>query len=182
MVSEMNKLVVFAVAAAIAPLGVSAATVVVDGAPPYDVLSDTLFTGIVLSRDGGAGRYVVDFFTTQTTAIAVAEAAVTDATVNASFTGLIMSWDNGIFRDDVLSARGVDTLTTVFDRVGELHTLSFDWTDSVANQGFRFDVTSRFEPDSVGVIPLPASILMLLTALGGFGVFGARKRLAGDTA
>lgn len=175
----MNKLAVFAVAAAMAPMGASAATVVVDGAAPYDVLSDTLFTGIVTSGPvGGAGRYVVDFFASQTTVIAVAEAAVTAATVSASFTGLIMSWDNGIFRDDILSARGVDTLTTVFDRVGELHTLSFDWTDSTAGQGFRFDVTARFEPDAPGVIPLPASVLMLLSALGGLGALGIRQRLS----
>lgn len=169
----MNKLALFAVAAVMAPLGVSAA-VVTEGGGPYDVTSDTLFTGIARSEDGGAGSYIVEFFTPGATINAIADAAVTEATVSLSFTDLSMSWIDGQSMNTITSATGVDTLSTVFDMNFPVQQLRFDWTDSVADQGFRFDVTTSA---AVSAIPVPASILLLMSGLGGLGLMGARRKL-----
>lgn len=174
-VQQMKKLVLFAVVAVVVPLGVSA-SVVTESGGPYDVTSDVLFTGIATSDAGGAGSYVVSFFTPGASVTAVADAAVTQATVDASFTDLTMSWIDGLALNAIVSASGVDTLSTVFDMTFPVQQLRFDWTNSVAGQGFRFDVTTEA---MVSTIPVPASILLLLSGLGGLGLLGARGKLSG---
>lgn len=174
----MKALALFTVAAVIAPLGVSAA-VVTEGGGPYDVSSEALFTGVAVSDAGGAGSYILDFFTPGVTIDAEADAAVTQATVNQSFTGLSMSWVDGLALNTIVSASGVDTLSTVFDMTFPTQQLRFDWTDSVAGQGFRFDVTTT---GGVSTIPVPASLLLLLSGIGGLGLFGARRKRTGACA
>ncbi|MFW2545250.1 VPLPA-CTERM sorting domain-containing protein [Primorskyibacter sp. 2E107] len=166
----MHKIALFTLAAIIAPLGVSAATIAAEGGGPYDVTSDTLFTGIVTSSGDGAGSYILDFFTSGATQEAVANAAVTEATINSSFTDLSMSWIDGLALNTIVSAAGVDQLTTVFNGMYPVQQLRFDWTDSVNGAGFRFDVTT-----TIAAVPLPASALLLLTAFAGAG-FAGRKR------
>lgn len=166
----MNRLALLTAMALAAPFAVSAATVTQQGGGPYDITSDTFFTGVVNSGGGGPGSYTVDFFTPGDTRIAEADAAVTAGTVNISFTGLMMSWVDGLNMNTLVSSTGVDSLTTTFDSTFSVQQLRFDWTNSDADQGFRYDVTTTT------VIPLPASVLLLGTALAGFGVFRRRQR------
>lgn len=167
----MNRFVVCAIVAMGAPMGVSAATIATQGGGPYDISSDTLFTGIVVSESDGAGSYVLDFFTSGEEVKAIAEAAVTAATVNISFANLTMSWIDGLSNNTLVSSAGVDTLTTVFNAAYPIQQLSFDWTNSDAGAGFRFDVATNVAP-----IPLPASILLFGSALAGLGAINRRKR------
>ncbi|MGM0661320.1 MAG: VPLPA-CTERM sorting domain-containing protein [Pseudomonadota bacterium] len=167
----MYKAALFSLFAITAPLGASAATIAVEGGGPYDVTSDTLFTGVVTSSADGAGSYILDFFTPGQTVVGVADAAVTEATIGESFTGLNMSWIDGINLNTLVSAAGVDTLTTEFNEDFPVQQLRFDWSNSVADAGFRFDVET-----TVAAVPLPASILLIGTALGGLGLFGRRRK------
>lgn len=167
----MYKAAVFSLFAITAPLGASAATIAVEGGGPYDVTSDTLFTGIVTSSADGAGSYILEFFTSGPTVFAVADAAVTQATVSSSFTDLEMSWIDGLNLNTLNSAAGVDTLTTEFNEDFPVQQLRFDWSNSVAEAGFRFDIETDVTP-----VPLPASILLIGTALAGLGLFGRRRK------
>lgn len=155
----------------VAPLSASAVTTAVQGGGPYDVASDTLFTGVVESTADGPGSFILDFFTSGNRVVAIADAAVTDATVDTSFGNLSMSWIDGLELNTLVSATGVDTLTTVFDETFPVQQLRFDWTDSISEAGFRFDVET-----SISEVPIPASILFLGSALAGFGYLGRRRR------
>lgn len=170
----MNRLTVLALAAAIAPVSVSAATIAAEGGGPYDVTSDTLFTGIVTSAADGPGSYVLDFFTPGETIIANADAAVTPATVNISFSNLTMSWVDGLNLNTLVASSGVDELSTTFDTDFPVQQLVFDWTDSDAGSGFRFDVETEFA--AIAPIPVPASVLLLGSALAGAGIFGRKRK------
>jgi hypothetical protein len=167
----MNKIALFTLAAAIAPFGVSAATIAVEGGGPYDVSTETLFTGIVVSSADGAGSYVLDFFTSGPDVTAVADAAVTEATIDTSFTDLTMSWIDGLNLNTLVAATGVDTLTTAFNSGFPVQKLVFEWSDSDVGAGFRFDVETT-------PVPLPASVLLLGAAFAGLGV-ATRARKSG---
>lgn len=174
----MYKAAIFSVFAITAPLGASAATEVFNDGVLNDITSDSLFTGIVESSADGAGSYTLRFFTPGATVLAVADAAVTSATVATSFTGLTMSWIDGISLNTLVSATGVDTLSTTFDTDFPRQRLVFDWTDSDVGAGFRFDVATP-----VSAVPLPASILLIGSALAGLGLFGRRRnQMGGATA
>lgn len=165
----MKRLALLTLAVVIAPFGLSAATIAVEGGGPYDVSTETLFTGIVTSSADGAGSYVIDFFTSGPAVTAVVDAAVTDATINTSFTDLTMSWIDGLNLNTIVSATGVDTLTSVFDTGFPVQQLVFAWTDSVNGSGFRFDVATT-------PVPLPASVLLLGAAFAGLGVVTRARR------
>lgn len=153
------------------PVAAMSATVVnnVDG--PYDIASDTLFTGIAESSADGAGSYIVEFFTSGASIGAIADAAVTTATVNASFTDLTMSWIDGLNFNTIVAVAGIDTLSTVFDAIYPVQQLRFDWTDSVAAAGFRFDVTA-----AMTAVPVPGALLLLGSGGALMGLFGWRRR------
>lgn len=167
----MYKAAVFSLFAIAAPLGASANTIAFEGGGPYNISSDSLFTGIVTSSADGAGSYILDFFTPGQTVVGVADAAVTQATIDSSFTDLSMSWIDGRSSNTLDSAAGVDTLTTEFNDEFPVQQLRFDWSDSVAEAGFRFDVETDVTP-----VPLPASILLIGSALAGLGLFGRRRK------
>lgn len=130
--------------------------------------TETLFTGIVVSSADGAGSYVLEFFTPGGTVVVVADTAVTDATVNSSFTNLSMSWIDGVSLNTIVAVTGVDMLTSTFDATYPIQQLVFNWTGSVNGAGFRFDVETS-------PVPVPASVLLMGTAFAGFG-FAAHKR------
>lgn len=169
----MNKALLFAtlfLAPAIAP----AATIVVEGGGPYDVTSDTLFSGIAISFTGGAGSYTIDFFTPGAVAGAVADAAVTSAAISTLFTDLTMSWIDGETLNTLVQAPGIDTISTIFSGAFPTQQLVFSWSDSVQLAGFGFDVSTE-TASMPQPIPLPASVLLLGAALGGLGVLGRRR-------
>ncbi|MBL3571939.1 hypothetical protein BV509_11265 [Rhodovulum sulfidophilum] len=166
-----HKLVLASFVLAMASAAASAAIVVVDGGGPYDITSDTLFTGIVQSSADGAGSYSIDFFTPGDPTNAVADAAVTAATVNSSFTNLTMSWIDGLNLNTLVSAEGIDTLSTLFNGAFPAQSLLFEWTDSDALAGFRFDVEA-----SVAAVPIPAGLLLLGSGGAALGLLGWRRR------
>jgi hypothetical protein len=170
---HIHKFLLTSCVLAMTSFGAAAATIVTDIDGPYDITSDTLFTGIVQSLSDGAGSYVIDFFTPGATTVAVADAAVTAATVNTSFINLTMSWLDGLEMNTLVSAAGVDTLTTLFDGTFPVQQLVFEWTDSDDQAGFRFDVEAN-----VSAIPLPAGFLLLGSGGALFGLLGWRRRMA----
>ena len=167
----MRNLALSSCLVVMAPLVASAATVVAEGGGPYDVTSDVLFTGIAQSSADGAGSYTIDFFTPGNAVLAIADAAVTQATIDTSFTDLTMSWIDGLNLNVLVAATGVDTITTAFDTSFPTQQLRFDWTDSNDQAGFRFDVATQVAP-----VPVPASFLLLGSTLAAFGFFARRRR------
>lgn len=165
----MNKAMMIA-AVLLFPAVASATTIVVEGADPYDVTSDSLFSGVVISFDGGAGAYTVDFASPGPVVGAIADAAVTSAAVNTIFTDLTMSWLDGATLNTLVQAPGIDTLSTVFSGAFLSQRLRFSWSDSVQLAGFGFDVSTTPTP-----VPLPAGVLLLGAALGGLGLIRGRR-------
>jgi len=164
----MRRVLIIAACAALLPMAANAATVVVQGGGPYDVQSDNLFFGVVSSGGGGAGSFTIDFFNPSGTIIAIADAAVTSAAVSTLFTDLTISWLDGLTLNTLVQAAGVDTLTTEFSGPFQSQRLVFEWSDSIADTGFGFDVeTSQ--------VPIPAALPLFLSALFGLG-FATRRR------
>ncbi|MEI4233962.1 VPLPA-CTERM sorting domain-containing protein [Roseovarius sp. D22-M7] len=161
--------------AAILALGAQkagAATVVNEGGGPYDITTDTLFTGLVEDPDGGAGSYIVDFTSSRDPLPATAAASLTEGVLD-TFDDLTMEWQDG-------SGTALAS-TPVFDPVTRLETtfaspnlaqsLAFTWTGSATDQGFDFEVSP---------VPLPAGIWLMLGALGGLLGLRHRRRAAAD--
>lgn len=163
----------FATALLVVPAVASAATIVTEGGGPYDVTSDTQFTGIAISEDGGAGTYTVDFFSPSAPRTARAESAVTIFDVGTIFSGLLMTWLGPQTPTVVMVAPGLNDLATLFDDGVLSQGLQFAWTASVDGAGFGFDVAT-----SVPAVPLPATGLLLLGTLGGMAAFRRRRRAA----
>lgn len=168
----MKKALLFA-AIMLAPAMASATTIVVEGGGPYDVTSDTLFTGIVISFAGGPGTYTVDFVSPGAAIAAIADAAVTTADIDTIFTDLTMSWLDGASLNTLVLSPGIDTLSTVFSGAFLSQRLQFSWTDSVQLAGFGYDVSTAPAP-----VPLPASVLLLGAALAGLGLLRRRRNAA----
>jgi hypothetical protein len=153
---------------ALAAQKAEAVTIVDEGDGPYDITTDTLFTGEVDNPTGGAGSYIVDFTSSQDPLPATAAASVTEG-VLGTFTDLTMEWQD---------ASGTALATTpVFDPVTRLETtfaspnlaqsLAFSWTGSTAEQGFDFEVSP---------VPLPAGVWLMLGALGGLAGLRHRRK------
>jgi hypothetical protein len=136
--------------------------------------SETEFIGDIKGRpSGGPSSWEVQFDSTDP---GDASALVTLSSVVAStFTDLMMSWINTA-DSSVLSSTPITpidtTLGTMFaapDKLSQI--LSISWSSSSPDPRVGFDVTVEVAP-----IPLPAGMLLLLTAVGGLGVMGARRR------
>lgn len=151
-----------------APAAAMATTVVTPAGGPYDIQSDSLFFGVVSAQAGGAGSYTIDFNNPHNTShVAVADVAVTEAAVASLYTNLEMAWIDGRSLNTLVQVAGVGTLTTVFDSTYPVQQLQFTWSDSPAGTGFGFDVTSA--------VPLPAMLPLLLAGAGGLGFLAYRK-------
>lgn len=164
----MKKILIIAACAALLPIAANASTVVVQAGGPYDVQSDNLFFGVVSSGAGGAGSFTIDFFNPSGVVTAIADAAVTSAAVDTLFTDLTISWLDGLTLNTLVQAAGVDTLTTEFSGQFQSQRLVFDWSNSIADAGFGFDVETS-------EIPIPAALPLFFSALFGLG-FAARRR------
>lgn len=157
------------------PFAASAAQLIVDGGE-YSISEGSEFFGNVggASNGGGAGSWSVLFDATTDPLTAGASATIGNI-VLSQFTDLTMEW---IAESDgfVLASAAVTTddfsLTTVFTEVGVLagddnpQFLVLSWSDS--SEGAGFDV-------EVAAVPLPAGVLLMGTALAGFGVMRRRK-------
>ncbi len=101
-----------------------------------------------------------------------------NATVSASvtsdvlgtFSDLTMEWQDsgGTALETTSVSSPLTELDTTFTSSDTNQILSFNWTDSTAQQGFDYDV-------SPAPIPLPAGVCLLLSALGGLGVLQYRR-------
>jgi hypothetical protein len=132
--------------------------------------SETQFTGNILAA-GGAGSWSVTFDSSPFETTGFADATIGNIAA-AAFSGLTMSWESVV--SGVLSSTPitpvVTTLNTDFTAPDDLvQNLVISWTDSQAGAGFDVEVT-------VAAIPLPASVLLLLGALGGLGLVSRRRR------
>ncbi|MGR3762395.1 VPLPA-CTERM sorting domain-containing protein (plasmid) [Roseobacteraceae bacterium NS-SX3] len=134
----------------------------------YDIKSDNFFTGTVVGN-GGSGNHSVNFFTSQSPLNAAANASVT-VLIGGTFNGLAMSWydaaTNALKSTSAITS-GIVGLTTTFTNASPSQNLVFSWTGSTKGVGFDFDVAAA---------PLPAAFMMLLTAIGGLGLAGWRRR------
>ena len=174
-----DKLKYVAVAAVISitPFAASAATVVIDGGGPYDVLADSY----VFEKDfdpGALGETLTFVF--QNTSLATQVVGVSVATINqltAYFTdGVTAEWlsgqshftAQGVFDafqiNTVLAAGASDTLQFTFGNVVDAPTNG----DGIANIDFQV----------VAAVPVPAAGFLLFGALGGLAALRRRKSTA----
>lgn len=86
-----------------------------------------------------------------------------------------MSWIDGVNLNSIVSATGVDTMTSVFDGGFPVQQRVFAWSNSVAEAGFRFDVETT-------PVPLSASVLRLGAAFAGLGVVSRARKSGAATA
>ena len=95
--------------------------------------------------------------------------------VASTFTDLVISWINAADSSVIASApiSPVETtLDTLFTSPGALsQILAISWSSSSTDPRVGFDVTVEVSP-----VPLPAGVLLLMTAVGGLGVMRARRR------
>lgn len=169
----MIRTTCFAGALALAPFAASAVTLVEEGAGPFDITSDTLFTGVVTSLAEGPGEFTIDFFAPGGSTEATADVAVTFESVMTIFTDLTMSWIDGLTSNTIVQSPGIDTLTTVFAAPNLVQQLQFSWSGSTLGAGFGFDVVT-----GVSQVPLPAPLLLLLSAIVGLGFVSRGRRSA----
>lgn len=167
MFSRLKYLAVAAVVA-MAPLGASAATVMIDGDSLTIGQAENEFVGFVLGN-GGAGSWAVEFITDTDPVDAGAFATLGGFTAG-SFVGLTMSWRdaaNVVLSTVNISAAGNYLLSTVFTVPNLTQSLVFNWTGSKRGTGFDVEVAAT--------VPLPAGGLLLLGALGGIAALRRRK-------
>lgn len=169
----MIRTTIFAGALALAPFAASAITLVQEGAGPFDITSDTLFTGVVRSLAEGPGVFTIDFFAPGGSTTAEADVAVTFESVMTIFSGLTMTWIDGLTSNTIVQSPGIDTLTTVFAAPNLIQQLQFSWSGSTLGAGFGFDVAA-----GVSQVPLPAPLFLLLSAIVGLGFVSRSRRSA----
>lgn len=169
----MMKTTLLAGALAFAPFAASAVTLVEEGAGPFDVTADTLFTGVVKSLAEGPGIFSINFFAPGGSTDATADVAVTFESVMTIFSDLTMSWVDGVTQNTIVQSPGIDTLTTVFVAPNLLQQLQFSWSGSTLGAGFGFDVVT-----AVSQVPLPAPLLLLLSAIAGLAFLSRGRRPA----
>lgn len=157
---------------AVAPLSAGAVTVVSKNGS-YDILSDDVFSGTVVDKDGGKGSYKVNFFSLIDPTKGFANAAITSLNLK-TFKGLKMMWVDSASKTVLQSGSvkaGITSLDTIFASPYLSQDLVFKWKDSKAGVSLNFDVTGVATP-----IPVPAAGLLMVGALGGLGLIGARRR------
>jgi hypothetical protein len=176
---DMSKLLGVAAALVLAAglsVGDARAITVVDDGDTVDVGPglETAFVGDIKGRpSGGPSAWEVQF---DSTTPASASALVTLSSVVAStFTDLVMSWINAADSSVIASvpiSPVETTLGTLFTSPGALsQILAISWSSSSTDPRVGFDVTVEVSP-----VPLPAGVLLLMTAVGGLGVMRARRR------
>ena len=174
----MNKIfsaVATFVAAASFAVSASAVTFIDDGDIENISDGDTFF-GIVVA-EGGAGSWTVQF-ESAVDLLAGANAAVTDYFAG-SFSNLEMSWISvfdGSMLENTAVLEGITSLATLFTTPDDLaQSLVLNWTDSVAGEGFGVYVSAS---NVIAHTPLPAGLLLMLTAIACLGAIGLRRHKA----
>ena len=135
---------------------------------------ETTFIGDIKGRpSGGPSAWEVQF---DSTSAGSGSALVTlSPAVASTFTDLTMSWINAADSSVIASTPILPIFTildTVFAGPGALsQILAISWSASSTDPRVGFDVTVDVSP-----VPLPAGVLLLMTAVGGLGVMRARRR------
>lgn len=176
----MRKLGLALGVALFAPITASAATFVTPGDGPYDITQDSFFFGVVLT-DGGPGSFAIDFFSplgAQFATNASSEASLTLNVATGVFNGLTMGWTGPFGESVAIDGAGVFQADTIFNFQQPEQQLLFTWSDSLAGGGFDFDILTEPGFPFETVIPVPAALPLLVSALVGVGFFARRRRAA----
>lgn len=162
------KAIITAAAIALLPVTASALTLVNDGDSVTIPDDDTAFLALPTTA-GGPGSFTVTFTSSLDPLTGGALATIGPRTAG-SFTDLTMEWVslvNGVLDSTPVSATETSLLTT-FASPGDLvQNLVISWSDS-SLAGAGFDV-------EISLVPLPAGVILMGTALAGFGVMRRRK-------
>jgi hypothetical protein len=176
----MRSLLKLAAAAVIAavPMSAGAVTVIDDGDSVNVSAGDEFIWGI--DGTGAAGMETVTFSAVSDPLISTATATI-GSIVLSTFSPVSLAWialgpdqapgggDDFLVSSTLVSVP-TTSLSTTFTAPGQLvQQLIVGFGQSDANSAFDVEVSA---------VPLPASVLMLLGALGGLGFVGRRKRAA----
>jgi hypothetical protein len=183
---RLKKLIGVAAIAAALPIAAGAATVTegIDFGGTYDVPGN--YSSVVMFENGeDGGTLTWNFRNTSAVAQAVTIASATveqfldfayftngtTTSLNGDVETTEQGMPEGFFLDTVIAPGSIATLAFQYGTVFE--------TDGTNGQGGGNDVVFDFNiASSSTVIPLPASVFMLLAALGGIGVLGRRRKAA----
>lgn len=165
-----KALIAAAAAAAVLPMTASATTVFADGGTTSVGAGDSVSGFFLALGDGGAGTYEHTF---QLDDEGDGSARVTiDASLIASFAGLVAEWlesDGTTVVNSAVITDEITTLTTTFEDPGTLtQILRLSWDESIKGTGFDGTIT-------VSTVPVPAGLLLMGTALAGLGMTRRKK-------
>ena len=165
----MNKIfgaVATFVAAASFAVSASAVTIEVSDGDAYNISDGDLFYGSV-ANVGGSGSLTVEF-TSVVDLLAGANASLTNF-VAGTFDDLTMSWISATGTTSIAVLAGITNLETLFiDPDTLIQSFMLSWSGSLGTgPGFNFDISGS---NYVANTPLPASLLLMLTALAGLVV------------
>lgn len=152
-------------------LPAQAITVITDDGPYGIAPSSDFFIGSV-TGNGGAGQRSIEFSPSVSGTFNASLNVILTSTRASFFDDLSVEW---VFAPGLSASgpaplpAGQTNLATTFTG-GVSQFLVFSWTNSLNALGFQFDVSP-----SPTTVPVPAGILLLGTALAGFGFAWTRK-------